>query len=83
MPARRYARLASVAAFAVAALVVLALAPAVSLASFHAVGGSLNIDATKDAGATSVASVGGVPYVAWQETDGTCQGSAKFPRCDH
>jgi Bacterial Ig domain len=52
-------------------VVLLALATAVSLASFHAAGGSLNLDATKDAFHPRVADVGGVPYVAWEETNGT------------
>lgn len=35
------------------------------------VGGSLNMDPTKDANMPVVADVGGVPYVAWSETNGT------------
>jgi hypothetical protein len=35
------------------------------------VGSSLNHDATKPAGLPSIASVGGVPYVAWGESNGT------------
>jgi len=36
-----------------------------------AVGGSLNVDPTKDAFSPSVRSIGGVPTVAWQESNGT------------
>jgi hypothetical protein len=36
-----------------------------------AVGGSLNIDTTKDAFSPSIATIGGVPYVAWNEYNGT------------
>lgn len=35
------------------------------------VGGSLNIDPTEDAISADIASVGGVPYVAWLESNGT------------
>lgn len=39
--------------------------------SWVAVGGSLNIDSMESAFSPSVASVGGVPFVAWQESNGT------------
>jgi hypothetical protein len=36
-----------------------------------AIGGALNVDAGKNAGNPSITSVGGVPYVAWEESNGT------------
>jgi hypothetical protein len=39
--------------------------------SWVRVGGSLNVDSTKDAKSPDIASLGGVPFVAWTETDGT------------
>src|SRR3954447_18378039 len=39
--------------------------------SWTAVGDSLNVSTARDASAASVAGVGGVPYVAWHEDDGT------------
>jgi hypothetical protein len=38
--------------------------------SWTAVGDSLNVSTSRDAGAPSIASVGGVPYVTWHESDG-------------
>lgn len=39
--------------------------------SWTAVGGSLNVSSLQDAGLPSIADIGGVPYVAWSESDGT------------
>ena len=39
--------------------------------SWTAVGDSLNLSTARDASVASVAGVGGVPYVAWHEDDGT------------
>src|SRR4051794_8185705 len=39
--------------------------------SWTAVGGALNVDPLRDAQSASIADVGGVPYVAWYEFDGT------------
>src|SRR4051812_30825109 len=36
-----------------------------------AVGGSLNVSTGRDAYSPSVTSVGGIPYAAWQEYDGS------------
>jgi hypothetical protein len=41
------------------------------LGSWTAVGGSLNVDPSKNAANPSIANVGGVPYVAWSELNGT------------
>lgn len=38
--------------------------------AWNPVGGSLNIDPTKNAGSASIADVGGIPYVAWAEANG-------------
>jgi hypothetical protein len=37
--------------------------------SWHPVGGALNVDPGRNAFAPSIADVGGVPYVAWEEAD--------------
>src|SRR5205085_1173285 len=39
--------------------------------SWQLVGAALNVNSTKTAAAPTIADVGGVPYVAWQEADGT------------
>jgi hypothetical protein len=39
--------------------------------AWNAVGSTLNVDVTKNAGHPSIASIGGIPYVAWEESDGT------------
>ena len=39
--------------------------------SWTAVGDSLNFSTSRDAGRASIASIGGVPYVTWDESDGT------------
>ena len=39
--------------------------------SWTAVGGSLNLDPARDAGDASIADIGGVPYVTWDEYNGT------------
>ncbi len=39
--------------------------------AWSAVGGSLNVDATEGAYRPSIENIGGVPYVAWTENDGT------------
>jgi hypothetical protein len=61
---RRLALLAVLAALSLGAL-----APAAQ-ASWSPVGGALNVDPTKDAVSPSIATVGGVPYVAWREGTG-------------
>src|SRR2546421_12983276 len=65
---RRWVRALLIGAAAVA--LALALAATVSLASFRNVGGSLNFDAAQAAHNPSIAAVGGVPYVAWEEPVG-------------
>jgi hypothetical protein len=39
--------------------------------SWVAVGGVLNVDTTKEAFSPSIAAIAGVPYVAWEESNGT------------
>jgi hypothetical protein len=39
--------------------------------SWTAVGDSLNVSASQNAGPPSIADIGGVPYVTWSESDGT------------
>jgi hypothetical protein len=39
--------------------------------SWVAVGGALNVDTTKGAFLSSIAAIAGVPYVAWEESNGT------------
>jgi hypothetical protein len=39
--------------------------------AWTAVGSSLNVDATKEAFSPSITTIGGVPYVAWYESDGS------------
>jgi hypothetical protein len=74
-----------------AVLLLGALAPAAQ-ASWSPVGDAVNVDPTKDALSPSIATVGGVPYVAWKESTlvikagkatvatGTCASAASPPR---
>jgi len=43
----------------------------VEAGSWTAVGGSLNLDPSHDAGGASIADIGGIPYVAWREYNGS------------
>ena len=58
------------------------LGTAAARADFHLVGDTLNVDGTRDAVDTSVADVGGVPYVAWRETTGILGGLIFVKRFD-
>jgi hypothetical protein len=62
------------------ALFLLGTSPA--RAGFHAVGDTLNVDGTRDAVDTSMADIGGVPYVAWRETTGILGGLIFVKRFD-
>jgi hypothetical protein len=42
-------------------------------ATWSDVGGSLNVSSTRSAGSAAISVVAGVPYVAWDESDGTAQ----------
>jgi hypothetical protein len=64
------------------AAAVFLLGTAAAGASFHPVDGSLNVDGTRDALETSIADVGGVPYVAWRETTGILGGLIFVKRFD-
>jgi Bacterial Ig domain len=77
---RRRLAVATFAVVSATALFLLGNAPA--RADFHAVDGTLNVDDTRDAVDTSVADVGGVPYVAWRETTGILGGLIFVKRFD-
>jgi hypothetical protein len=64
------------------AVLAFALPAAASHASFHAVDGALNVDLTRDALDASIASIGGVPHVAWRETTGILGGLVFVKRFD-
>ncbi len=59
-----------------------ALPAATSSASFHAVDGVLNVDTSRDALDADIASIGGVPHVAWRETTGILGGLVFVKRFD-
>jgi hypothetical protein len=47
---------------------------------WNLVGGPLNVDPNDDAGSASIANVGGVPYVAWEETSGATPSQIRVAR---